>query len=263
MNKSSVISLSGGLDSTALLLNLINNKYKVYALSFDYGQKHKIELEKAVLNIKYLNSEGFDIKHKILDISDTMTILNSSLTNENEKIPSGYYKEKNMRSTVVPNRNAIFSSFAYAYAISLNKETSSEINISLGVHSGDHEIYPDCRIEFYDKLFDAFKIGNWNTEDIKFYLPYLNHAKSDVLKDALNICKKLDLDFEKIFRNTITSYSPNGEGVSNGKTASDVERILAFNEIGLKDPLKYQTSWENVLEYALNSEKNYKSSSNY
>ena len=64
--------------------------------------------------------------------------------------------------------------------------------------------------------------------------------------------------FEKIFKNTITSYSPDEEGVSDGKTASDVERILAFHEIGMKDPLKYKTSWEEVLEYALNSEKKYK-----
>ena len=114
MDKNSVISLSGGLDSTALLLNLIDRKDKIHAISFDYGQKHKIELEKSQLNIKYLNSNGFDINHKILDISDAMEILNSSLTNKNKTIPEGYYKEKNMKSTVVPNRNAIFTSFAYA-----------------------------------------------------------------------------------------------------------------------------------------------------
>jgi len=263
MPKDSMISLSGGLDSTALLLNLINHKYKIYALSFNYGQKHKIELDKAKLNVEYLNSKGFDIKHKIMDISDSMNILNSSLTNKHNKVPSGYYKEKNMKSTVVPNRNAIFTSFAYAYAISIHKENSSKVDIALGVHAGDHEIYPDCRIEFYDKLFDAFKIGNWGTEDIQFYLPYLNHSKADVLKDALDTCKKLDLNFERIFKNTITSYNPDEKGISDGKTASDIERILAFHEIGIKDPLKYKTSWEEVLEYALNSEKKYKSLNNY
>ncbi len=257
MNKSSVISLSGGLDSTALLLNLISNQYKVYAISFNYGQKHKIELEKAQLNIKYLNSNGFDIKHKILDISDSIDILNSSLTNKDEDIPEGYYKEKNMKSTVVPNRNAIFTSFAYAYAISINKKKSHEVNIALGVHAGDHDIYPDCRMEFYNKLFDAFEVGNWDTNDIKYYLPYIEYKKIDILKDALNICKKINLDFETIFRNTITSYGPNKNGISDGKTASDVERILAFHELGIKDPIEYTKSWENVLEYALNCEKEY------
>ena len=257
MNKNSVISLSGGLDSTSLLLNLINRKDKIYAISFNYGQKHKIELEKAHLNVKYLNSKGFDINHKTLDISDAMEILNSSLTNKNENIPKGYYKEKNMKSTVVPNRNAIFTSFAYAYAISINKESSSEVDIALGVHAGDHEIYPDCRIEFYNKLFDAFKTGNWDADNINYYLPYLEYTKTDILKDALNICKKLNLNFGSIFKNTITSYNPNKNGISDGKTASDVERILAFHELGMKDPLNYTESWENVLEYALNSEKKY------
>ena len=257
MDKNSVISLSGGLDSTALLLNLIDRKDKIHAISFDYGQKHKIELEKSQLNIKYLNSNGFDINHKILDISDAMEILNSSLTNKNKTIPEGYYKEKNMKSTVVPNRNAIFTSFAYAYAISINKETVSKVDIALGIHAGDHEIYPDCRIEFYDKLFSAFKTGNWDTDDINYYLPYLKYTKTDILKDAFNTCKKLNLDFEVIFKNTITSYNPNKDGMSNGKTASDVERILAFHELGIKDPIDYTESWESVLEYALNSEKEY------
>ena len=200
MTKSSVISLSGGLDSTALLLNLIYNKYKIYALSFNYGQKHKIELDKAKLNVKYLNSEGFNIKHKTLDISDAITILNSSLTDKNKEVPLGYYKEEDMKSTVVPNRNAIFTSFAYAYALSINKNNSSKVDIALGVHAGDHEIYPDCRMEFYNKLFAAFRTGNWDTDDIKFYLPYLDYTKSDILNNALNVCKNLDLNFDYIFK---------------------------------------------------------------
>ena len=155
--KNAVISFSGGLDSTSLLLHLIRKEYKLYALSFNYGQKHQIEIDKAILNIQYLQSKGFDINHKILDISDAFSLLNSSLTNKNQEVPSGYYREENMKTTVVPNRNAIFTSFAYAHAISINKKKPLETKIGLGVHSGDHEIYPDCRVEFYQKLFDAFK----------------------------------------------------------------------------------------------------------
>ena len=159
--------------------------------------------------------------------------------------------------------NAIFSSILYGYALTISSNLSKNITLSLGVHAGDHAIYPDCRIEFYDKLFDAINTGNWDTENIQFHLPYLNHTKVDILKDALDTCKKLNLSFEKIFKNTITSYSPDEKGISDGKTASDVERILAFHEIEMKDPLKYKTSWEEVLEYALNSEKKYKSLNNY
>ena len=96
MKKISIISYSGGLDSTSLLLHLLNKQYIIYALSFDYGQKHKIELEKAQKNIKYFNSKGFNVKHKILNISDSIGMLDSSLTNSNVDVPSGYYKEENM-----------------------------------------------------------------------------------------------------------------------------------------------------------------------
>jgi len=258
MKKNAVISFSGGLDSTSLLLHLIKKKYKVYALSFNYGQKHKIEINKALLNIQYLRSKNFEIDYKILNISDALSILDSSLTNKNQGVPSGYYKEENMKSTVVPNRNAIFASFAYAHAISINKNKSLETKIGLGVHSGDHAIYPDCRLEFYQKLFDAFKTGNWQTENIEVYLPYLEFSKSDILKDALQSCDELEIDFHKIFTNTLTSYAPDQNGISSGKTASDVERILAFNEIGMIDPIAYQKPWEEVLDNALKAEKKYK-----
>tara|TARA_Y100000590_G_C15695011_1_gene1004795 strand:+ start:1211 stop:1987 length:777 start_codon:yes stop_codon:yes gene_type:complete len=256
--KNAVISFSGGLDSSSLLLHLIKNKYNVYALSFNYGQKHHIELDKAKLNIKYLKSKGFEIQHKILDISDALSILSSSLTNSSQDIPEGYYKEKNMKSTVVPNRNAIFTSFSYAYALSINKNNSSKTEIALGVHAGDHEIYPDCREEFYKKLFNAFEVGNWDTDNISIYLPYLDYNKTDILKDALNSCEILNIDFNTFFKNTLTSYSPDKNGISEGKTASDIERILAFNELGLKDPIKYKNCWEDVLEHALNVENDFK-----
>ena len=258
MNKTAVISFSGGLDSTSLLLNLLSQKYKVHVLSFNYGQKHKIELSKAQHNIKFLKKEGHDIDFKLLDISDAISILDSSLTNPDKKIPYGYYKSENMKSTVVPNRNAIFTSFIYAFALSLKKKNNLKIDVALGVHAGDHEIYPDCREKFYTKLFTAFKEGNWNTENIKLHLPYLNLTKTGIIKDAIISCEKLNLNFKTIFKNTLTSYKPNKNGISNGKTSSDIERILAFNELGIKDPLKYSLSWNKVLTYALEKEKTYK-----
>ena len=258
MNKSAVISFSGGLDSTALLINLIQKNYDIFALSFNYGQKHILELDKAKNNINYFKSKGFNIEHKILDISDSFELLKSSLTNDEEKVPTGYYKNENMKSTVVPNRNAIFSSFSYAYALSIYKKLGTDVDIALGVHSGDHEIYPDCRLEFYEKLFEAFKIGNWDSDRIKYYLPYLDFSKSDIINDALKNCKKLNLDFDMIFRNTLTSYNPDKSGVSYGKTASDVERILAFHELNLIDPIQYHYPWEEVLKNALDFEKDFK-----
>ena len=261
MNKLAAISFSGGMDSTSLLLHLINNDYTVYALSFNYGQKHSIEIEKAKSNIKYLKSKKILVYHKIINISDCMDILSSSLTTDSIKIPYGHYEEESMKSTFVPNRNAIFSSILYGYAITVSKKHNSKVLISLGVHSGDHTIYPDCRKEFYLKLFDSFKEGNWESENVKIYLPYLNLDKTKILKDAQKSIKDLNLDFNKIFTNTITSYHPDKEGRSNGKTGSDIERILAFNNLGIQDPIEYIDKWENVVKYAKKVESNFNSSS--
>ena len=259
MNKIALISLSGGIDSTSLLLNLLSNNYTTYALSFNYGQKHKIEIDKAKINISYLKDNNYTVTHKIVDISDCMNILKSSLTNSKEDIPEGHYEETNMYSTVVPNRNAIFSSILYGYALTIAKnKPKSKIYLSLGAHSGDHTIYPDCRIEFYKHIMKSFKLGNWNTDNIDLYLPYINLDKSQILKDAINSVKKLNLDFKTIFKNTITSYNPTENGLSDGKTGSDIERILAFDKIGLKDPIKYNYSWDEVLSNAKTVESNFK-----
>jgi len=259
VNKIAIISYSGGIDSTSLLLNLLSNNYKTYALSFNYGQKHIIEIEKAQNNINYLKKKKYLVSHKIINISDCMDILDSSLTDVKKKVPEGFYEEKNMLSTVVPNRNAIFLSILYGYALTISKKNpNSKVHLSLGAHSGDHSIYPDCRLEFYEHIIQSFNIGNWDTEKIDLYLPYININKAQILKDALKSTKHLDLDFNKIFKNTITSYSPSENGISDGKTGSDIERILAFDEIGIKDPLKYNFSWDEVLRYAKDIEKKFK-----
>ena len=163
--------------------------------------------------------------------------------------------DTNMKSTFVPNRNAIFSSVIYAYAISIYKRTLKNTSICLGVHSGDHLIYPDCRPEFYKSIIQSFHLGNWDSEHIDTYLPYINFSKSEIIKDGIKSCKHLDLDFNLIFSNTLTTYSPDKNGKSDGMTGSDVERILSFNEIGIKDPGLYNKKWPELLEYALNCEK--------
>ena len=121
--------------------------------------------------------------------------------------------------------------------------------------SGDHEIYPDCRPEFYESLQKSFSIGNWDSDRISFHLPYISGDKTSILIDALKSCESLGLDFDTIMENTNTSYSPDKYGRSSGKTGADVERVLAFNNIGRKDPLKYVDGWETTLNYALEQEK--------
>lgn len=253
---SNVLSFSGGIDSTSLLLKLLCKKMDVYALTFDYGQKHSIEIEFAKRNISYLSDCGFNIKHQIINISDLVSILESSLTNDSIDVPEGHYLGENMKSTFVPNRNAIFSSIIYAYAISIYKRTNQAVTLSLGVHSGDHLIYPDCRPDFYKQIMKSFEIGNWDSENIDIYLPYINIDKSDIIKDGIKSSKLLGIDYRSIYKNTLTTYFPDKDGASNGKTGSDIERILAFNQLGIKDPGLYLKPWDKLLEYALNSEKN-------
>ena len=252
------MSLSGGMDSTSVLIRLINEGYKIDCLSFNYGQKHVIEVEKAIENIAYLSRKGYQIKHQIIDLTSAMSIFHSSLTNEEIIVPEGHYEETQMKSTVVPNRNAIFSSIIYGYALSIVAKEDINVKIALGVHSGDHAIYPDCRPEFYQSLETSFRLGNWDSERVDFYLPYINGDKVTILNDAMKSCQDLGIDFDTIFSNTITSYNPDNEGRSSGKSGSDIERILAFNKVGRRDPIEYIEPWEKVLQNAITTENDFK-----
>ena len=244
------MALSGGMDSTSLLLRLIREGNSVYTIGFNYGQKHIVELERAEQNIAYLEKNGYKVIHKVVDLSSLMSMFSGSLTSK-EEIPTGHYEEEQMKSTVVPNRNAIFSSIIYGYALSLSNELGTNVSISLGVHSGDHAIYPDCRPEFYKILNHAFEIGNWDADNVSLELPYIDGDKESILQDAIVSCDELKLDFDTVFANTNTSYDPDDLGRSSGKTGSDIERILAFHAIGRKDPVEYQDEWSTVLSHAL------------
>ena len=161
-----VMAFSGGMDSTGLLMRLLADGFKVSCISYNYGQKHIIEIDRAINNIKYLISNDIEVEHKIVDISSAMSLFHSSLIIGGEEIPEGYYEENEMKSTVVPNRNAIFSSILYGYALSIALRESIDVKIALGVHSGDHSIYPDCRPEFYDHWRSLF---HWATGTQKMY----------------------------------------------------------------------------------------------
>ena len=249
-----VMALSGGMDSTGLLIHLLSKGYKVSCISYEYGQKHNIELERAKANIEYLFQNGYQVEHQIADLSSAMGLFHSALTSEDIEIPEGHYEEEQMKATVVPNRNAIFASILYGYALSVALREDTEVIIALGVHSGDHAIYPDCRPEFYDSIGNAFAVGNWDSEKVSFHLPYIDGDKETILRDALVSCQKLDLDFDTVFANTNTSYNPDSQGRSSGTSGADVERILAFHAIGRKDPVEYVKSWEDVLRGALKAQ---------
>jgi 7-cyano-7-deazaguanine synthase len=246
-----VISLSGGMDSTGLLMRLLADGYSVSCISFNYGQKHVIELDRAMANISYLAENDYFVEHRTVDLSSTMGLFHSALTMGDLVVPEGHYESEQMKQTVVPNRNAIFASILYGYALSVAIREESEVAIALGVHGGDHEIYPDCRPEFYEAVEHAFSVGNWNSELVSFHLPFLDGDKASILIDAQEAVETLGLDFDTVFANTITSYNPDVIGRSSGRSGADVERILAFHAIGRADPIEYVDGWETALGNAL------------
>ena len=246
-----IMALSGGMDSTGLLMRLLADGYTVSCISFDYGQKHVIELDRASRNIRYLAENGFEVDHRIAKLDSVMGLFHSALTTDGFDVPEGHYESEKMKQTVVPNRNAIFASILYGYALSVSLREETEAIIALGVHSGDHEIYPDCRPEFYDAIGQAFAIGNWDSELVSFHLPFLDGDKETILVDSYDAIQTLGLDFDTVFANTNTSYNPDELGRSSGRSGADVERILAFHAIGREDPVEYVGGWENALENAL------------
>ena len=258
MTKCAVMALSGGMDSTGLLMHLLADDHQVHALSYDYGQKHSLELERAKANIAYLKSRGIMVSHKVIDLRSAMSVFYSALTTDGYEVPQGHYEEEQMKQTVVPNRNAIFSSVLYGYALSIALKKDQVVKIALGVHTGDHAIYPDCRPEFYGALENAFQIGNYSSEKVSFYLPYIGGDKETILRDAEKSLDRLGLDFNTVFANTNTSYDPDEMGRSSGKSGADVERILAFHAIGRTDPVPYVKPWPEVLQDAINTEIKHK-----
>tara|TARA_B100001559_G_scaffold301682_1_gene288808 strand:+ start:2352 stop:3200 length:849 start_codon:yes stop_codon:yes gene_type:complete len=256
--KQAVLSLSGGMDSSTLLLHLLANGYKVTALSFDYGQKHRVELERAQQLVDYLNNPGKTLKdraiwepitYQVIKLDGLTSLLDSALVEGGDDVPEGHYEEDNMKATVVPNRNKIFSSIIQSVALSIANKTESSVKIAMGIHAGDHAIYPDCRQEFRDADYKAFAEGNWDAQRVGLYTPYLNGDKYDILKDGESCCGCLGVDFDEVYKRTNTSYKPikhyyrpetNAfKWYSDFKSASSVERIEAFIKLGRPDPVEY------------------------
>ena len=207
---------SGGSDSFTLLNYAISKNIDVDCITFSYGQKHKKEIDYAKSVCRESNK-----KHTIIDIDNTEALFgSSSLTSDDNQIPYGSYMEDTMRSTIVPNRNMIFLSYAIAYSI------ANKINeVWYGAHAGDHFIYPDCRPEFLDAMNNA--AGLCDPNKIVIEAPFINLTKGEIIKIGLN----LDLDYSKAW----TCYE--GKDIPCGRCGSCVERAEAFLDNSQTDPL--------------------------
>jgi len=240
MAKHVVVSLSGGMDSSTLLLRAINEYDTVTGISFDYGQKHRVELERAQSLIDYLAINGYKVNYRQIKLDGLVDLLDSALVQGGDDVPEGHYEQDNMKETVVPNRNKMFASITQAVALSVANRTGEKCDIALGIHAGDHAVYPDCRQEFRDADDAAFRIGNWEADRVGYFTPYLDTDKLGILKDGQILCERLSIGFDEVYSRTNTSYKPFPSGNSDYKSASSVERIEAFIALGRKDPVQYE-----------------------
>jgi 7-cyano-7-deazaguanine synthase len=271
-----VVSLSGGMDSSTLLLRCLKEYDTVTAISFDYGQKHRVELERAQSLVNYLNScancstlKPINITYRQIQLNGLVDLLDSTLVTGGDDVPEGHYAEENMKATVVPNRNKIFASIVQAVALSVANRTGENCDIALGIHAGDHSVYPDTTEEFRQADLHAFRVGNWDSEKVGFFAPYMEGDKFTILQDGEVLCGELGLDFDEVYKRTNTSYKPiylnlafvNNEDeiidcsdwFSDYKSASSVERVEAFIKLGRPDPIPYANeegpvSWDFVVE---------------
>jgi len=228
-----VVVLSGGLDSTTLLHHVIAQGWDAYPISFDYGQRHKKELQFAAYQAGF---SGNDLQIVDLDFTELFAESGSSLVTDTD-VPEGHYGEESMKQTVVPNRNMIMLSIAAGYAVSIGAE-----KVCTGVHAGDHFIYPDCRPAFIGATDVAINLGNEGFIRPGFFIdtPFIDKDKNWIAQRAFD----LNVDIAR----TWSCYK--GGDIHCGKCGTCVERLEAIASTGNADPTPYEDDqfWREALK---------------
>ena len=219
MSKKAILALSGGMDSATLLAWLLHQGFAVEAVSFDYGSKHNSH--------ERLMAEAFAAHYNVplhkIDLSGVMAGFKSNLLKTGGDIPEGHYTDASMSATVVPGRNIIFLSILAGLAWSAGAG-----KIAIGIHSGDHAIYPDCRPDFYDAMNQAIWEGTDGAVDLM--APFVDWDKTKILEWGIPAGVPYHL--------TRTCYKD--QPLSCGKCGSCVERLEAFAAVGSIDPIFYE-----------------------
>jgi len=213
-----IIIFSGGMDSVTLLKYLQENKYELYGLSFDYGQRHRKELEFAAKWGKALCTEW-----KCIQLDFMRELANNSALTGSKDVPHEHYAHENQKQTVVPNRNMVMLSIAIAWAENLGIR-----EVYFAPHANDHAIYPDCRPEFTQAMDKAAQEATYHK--VCIFAPFVHLKKSDIAQIGL----KFGLDYSQ----TWSCYE--GREKHCGKCGTCQERKEAFAEIGIKDPTEYE-----------------------
>lgn len=218
-----VAVVSGGLDSVTMAYSLAAAGERLALLSVDYGQRHRRELACAALAAQRLGA-----RHAVADLAQVGTLLTgSALTDATVEVPDGHYAEASMRSTVVPNRNAILLSVATGVAAAVGARA-----VAFGAHGGDHFVYPDCRPAFVDAFEHLARVANEGFVDPGFRVlaPFLRSTKADIVR--------VGAELGVPFADTWSCYR--GGDRHCGRCGTCVERREAFAVAGVADPTDYE-----------------------
>jgi len=227
---STLVLLSGGLDSTTLAAHLLDAGDHLETISIHYGQRHVRELQAAAAVAAHLG-----LRHDVVDLSVLRQHLTGSALTDDVPVPHGHYAEDTMRATVVPNRNAIMLSVAVGIAVArhLNR-------VATAVHAGDHFVYPDCRPAFIDAIDDAARLGTQGFGDVMVTAPFVNWTKADIARRAHQLGAPAHLSW--------SCYEGNDQHC--GRCGTCVERASAFSQAGVPDPTVYadRQFWTEMIE---------------
>lgn len=225
-NRKAVVILSGGMDSAVLLHHVARHSTHVRALSFDYGQRHRKELDQARLIVQDLMSRGLPNIEELgwtpVDLSAIRPLIAKGSQTGEEEVPEGHYAEESMKLTVVPNRNMIMLSVAIGYAITLGYDT-----VAYGAHAGDHTIYPDCRGSYVEAMAEAIRLCDFDPPTLR--APFVEMGKHEVCR----LGRVLGVPFE------LTWSCYKGGEKHCGKCGTCVERKEAFVLANVHDPTEY------------------------
>ena len=222
LEKQVIAIVSGGLDSVTLAYHLVDQGYAPVLISYDYGQRHRKELDFAEICARRLET-----KHHLVDLRVLTSLMNtSSLTSNDIEVPDGHYAEEMMKVTVVPNRNAIMINVATALAVSENFSF-----VATGVHGGDHYIYPECRPEFIKSQAETLRLANagFAAPNFDVLAPFVNLLKSDIVR----IGDRLGVPWLE----TWSCYK--GGEIHCGSCGTCFERREAFVLAEVSDPTPY------------------------
>jgi 7-cyano-7-deazaguanine synthase len=215
-----IVICSGGLDSVSLAHMVARDHQLTGLISFDYGQRHRKELDYAALCAQRLG-----VPHDIIDLRSVGTVLTGSALTDDVDVPDGHYAEDSMRVTVVPNRNAIMLTVAFGAAAARGTDA-----VATAVHGGDHFIYPDCRPAFTEAFETMQKHALDGYADVSLFTPFVHRSKADIVTEGARV--------DTPFAQTWSCYK--GGDHHCGRCGTCVERREAFHLAGVADPTTYE-----------------------